>query len=303
MNLDSIREERKKWFNWKNIKPIKESLDRLKSTNPQVVDFNLNDIIEITLDKKYEDSNKELIKDVAQLMLPWRKGPFKIGSLFIDTEWQSFIKYKILEPHFNLKDKVVADVGCNNGYYLFRMLSNKPKKLVGFDPSALFFMQFDFINTFIKSQIEYELLGVEHIEYYEYKFDTIFCLGVLYHRSDPIASLKSLYKSLNKGGELFLDTFMIDGNDDICLTPNKSYSKIPNIYFIPTINALKNWCQRAGFKDIEVIAVKKTQLDEQRKTKWINSQSLNDFLDPNNPNLTIEGYPAPKRVYIRAIKS
>jgi tRNA (mo5U34)-methyltransferase len=303
MNLNEIRKERQKWFNWKNIKPIYDALEKLKATNPKVTNYKLNDTIEIELDKSYESEYADLIEDSAKLMLPWRKGPFKIGSLFIDTEWQSFIKYNLLEPHFNLKDKIVADVGCNNGYYMFRMLSQKPKKLVGFDPSALFYMQFSFINSFINSDIKYELLGIEHIEHYEHKFDTIFCLGVLYHRSDPIGSLKSLYKSLNKDGKLILDTFMIDGNEDICLTPKERYSKIPNIYFIPTINALKNWCFRAGFKEVEILTVKKTELNEQRKTDWINSQSLNDFLDPKNPDLTIEGYPAPKRVYIKAIKN
>ncbi len=300
MNLDAIRDERQKWFEWKNIAPIKAALDALVPAKVQ--NYELGDTITITLEEEYSKNYLEQIENIAKRMLPWRKGPFKIDSLFIDSEWQSFIKYKIIEPHFNLNEKIVADVGCNNGYYMFRMLTQNPKKLVGFDPSPLFNLQFDFINHFIKSEIKYELLGIEHIEFYEHKFDTIFCLGVLYHRSDPIGSLKSLFRSLNKNGELILDTFMIDGEDDICLTPKDRYSKIPNIYFIPTINALKNWCYRAGFKEVEVLAIKETNLEEQRKTKWINSQSLNDFLDPNNPALTVEGYPAPKRVYIKALK-
>jgi len=300
MNLESLREERIKCLNWKNIAPIKEAIDSLKE--PIVERYILNDAIEIKLDSNYSKENLSKIEEVAKTMLPWRKGPFKIDTLFIDTEWRSFIKYSIIEPYFNLKDKIVGDIGCNNGYYLFKMLSHKPKKLVGFDPSAITFMQFEFINKFIKSDIKYELLGIEHVEHYEHKFDTLFCLGVLYHRSDPIGSLKSLYKALNKNGELILDTFMIDGEEDISLTPKSRYSKIPNIYFIPTVNALKNWCIRAGFKEIEVIAIKKTELQEQRKTNWINSQSLDEFLDPNNPELTVEGYPAPKRVYIKAIK-
>ena len=115
--------------------------------------------------------------------------------------------------------------------------------------------------------------------------------------------LKSLYKLLNKGGELILDTFMIDGDEEIALTPKERYSKIPNIYFIPTVNALKNWCHRAGFAQVEVLEIKKTDLNEQRKTEWIATQSLEDFLDPNDPNKTVEGYPAPKRVYIKAHKA
>jgi tRNA (mo5U34)-methyltransferase len=160
-----------------------------------------------------------------------------------------------------------------------------------------------FIDHFVKSDIVYELLGVEHVEFYEHKFDVLFCLGVLYHRSDPVSMLKSLYRGLNKNGELILDTFMIDGEDEICLTPKDRYSKIPNIYFIPTVNALINWCNRAGFDKVEVLAIKKTDLSEQRKTPWINTQSLEDFLDPNDENKTVEGYPAPKRVYIKAIRT
>jgi tRNA (mo5U34)-methyltransferase len=95
---------------------------------------------------------------------------------------------------------------------------------------------------------------------------------------------------------------MIDGEDEICLTPLERYSKIPNIYFIPTVNALKNWCYRAGFDTVEVLAVKKTEQEEQRKTEWIDTQSLKDFLDPEDESKTVEGYPAPKRVYIKARK-
>ncbi len=300
MDLKNLRQERQKWLQWKNIAPIKEAIDSLPE--PQVTHVEFGKAIKITLEQSYSQENLKKIEEIAKLMLPWRKGPFQIDSLYIDSEWQSFIKYAIIEPYFHLKDKIVGDIGCNNGYYMFRMLSQNPKKLVGFDPSPLTFMQFAFINKFIKSDIKFELLGIEHIAFYEHKFDILFCLGVLYHRSDPITSLKSLYKALNEGGELILDTFMIDGEEDICLTPKERYSKIPNIYFIPTVNALKNWCHRAGFKAVEVLSIKKTDLEEQRKTEWINSQSLNDFLDPDNPELTVEGYPAPKRVYIKALK-
>ncbi len=297
-NINSIRQERLKWLNFKDIAPLWEEINKLPDYETK---YDLDDVVTITTQElgKYQ---QESINKLALAMKPWRKGPFKINSLFIDTEWQSFIKYNLLEPYFDLEGKVVGDIGCNNGYYLFRMLKHKPKKLVGFDPSALFYTQFSFINHFIKSDIVYELLGVEHLGMYEHKFDVLFCLGVLYHRSDPIATLKSLYKGLENGGELFLDTFMIDGEEDVALTPFERYSKIPNIYFIPTVNALKNWCHRAGFESVEVLTIKTTDQTEQRKTDWIDSQSLEDFLDPNNTNLTVEGYPAPKRVYIKAIK-
>ena len=300
MNLDILREERQKWLTWKNIRPYQEAIKALPEySNVQIT---LDDRVELQIEN-LSDEEAEQIKQTALLMKPWRKGPFQFNELFIDSEWQSQIKYNLLEPHFDLKDKIVGDIGCNNGYYLFRMLSQEPKKLIGFDPSAIYYSQFQFLNHFIKSDIVYELLGVEHVEFYEHKFDTLFCLGVLYHRSDPVAMLKSLFKGLNKGGELILDTFMIDGEEEMCLTPKDRYSKIPNIYFVPTVNALKNWCYRAGFETVEVLETMKTELNEQRKTEWIDTQSLEDFLDPNDPQKTVEGYPAPKRVYIKAIKA
>jgi tRNA (mo5U34)-methyltransferase len=300
MNLDTLRQERQKWLTWKNIKPYQEAIAALPEyANVKVT---LGDRVEIQI-ADLTSEELEQIKQAAELMKPWRKGPFQFNTLFIDSEWQSQIKYNLLEPHFNLKDKIVGDIGCNNGYYLFRMLSQQPKKLIGFDPSAIYYSQFLFVDHFINSGIVYELLGVEHVEFYEHKFDTLFCLGVLYHRSDPVAMLKSLFKGLNKGGELILDTFMIDGEEEICLTPRDRYSKIPNIYFVPTVNALKNWCYRAGFESVEVLEIMKTELNEQRKTEWIDTQSLEDFLDPDDPTKTVEGYPAPKRVYLKAIRS
>ena len=300
MNLDTLRQERKKWLTWKNIRPYQEAIKALPEYTNVTCSFGDRVTLQIP---ELSSEEAEQIKQTALLMKPWRKGPFQFNELFIDAEWQSQIKYNLLEPHFNLKDKIVGDIGCNNGYYLFRMLSQKPKKLIGFDPSAIYYSQFQFINHFIKSDIVYELLGVEHVEFYEYKFDTLFCLGVLYHRSDPVMMLKSLFKGLNKGGELILDTFMIDGEEEMCLTPKDRYSKIPNIYFVPTVPALINWCHRAGFESVEVLETMKTEHNEQRKTEWIDTQSLEDFLDPDDPKKTVEGYPAPKRVYIKAIKS
>ena len=295
MNLQTIRKDRQKWMTWKNIAPLRATFDDLEDAQYHIELGN-----KVSVSGAYNDTSR--LKEIAKLMMPWRKGPFELFGLFIDTEWKSNMKYNLLRRHFSLKDKKVADIGCNNGYYLFRMQEDVPKLLVGFDPSPLYKTQFDFINHFVKSDIVYELLGVEHLEFYEEKFDTIFCLGVLYHRSDPVAMLKSLYKGLENKGEVILDTFYIQGEEEICLCPESSYSKIPNIYFVPTIPALKNWCLRAGFTEFEVLETSTTSSDEQRKTEWMDGQSLEDFLDKKDNTKTVEGYPAPKRVYVRLIK-
>ena len=266
---------------------------------PQIAcECDFSDVVSLKF-KNLTPEQAERIKDIALALKPWRKGPFRLGELFIDAEWRSFVKFNLLAPHLNLGGKTVADVGCNNGYYMFRMLPFSPRKIVGLDPSARTFLQFKFIDRFTRSSAIYEPLGVEHLPFYEHKFDAIFCLGVIYHRSDPVKTLKELKSALNPGGEVFLDTMYIDMRGDFALTPRSTYSKISNIYFVPTISALQNWCERAKFKDFEILATKDTDADEQRKTEWIDGQSLGDFLDPEDPTRTIEGYPAPKRVYVK----
>ncbi len=300
MDVNLIREKRNKWLEWKNIKPMREALKNIQKIDTKNLTITLNDWISATSNEELSFKDKEILKTNAKALIPWRKGPFNLCSLKIDSEWQSNLKYNLLRPYFNLKEKCVADVGCNNGYYMFRMMKDKPKKLVGFDPSAIFKTQFDFVNHFIKSDIKYEMLGVEHLEHYETKFDFIFMLGVLYHRADPIGSLKSLNRALNRNGEIIVDSFMIDGEEEVCLVPHNRYAMIPNIYFIPTVNCFKNWLNRAGFKDIEVLEITTTNDKEQRVTPWTFGKSLDDFRDPEDFTKTIEGYPAPKRVYLKA---
>ena len=288
MNIEKILKERQKWFEWKNIKPLYENVKKLQVPNSE---FKIKDIIEI----KTEDNSK--ILELAKMLKPWRKGPFKINDIFINSEWKSYIKWNIIKKFLDLEGKDVLDVGCNNGYHMFRMLEMNPKSITGFDPSALFNIQFEFINSFIKSNIEYKLLGVEHIPYYEKKFDTIFCMGVLYHRKDPIEMLKEVKAGLKKGGEIILDTLIIEGNEEIALSPLR-YAKMKNIYFIPTLKALYNWIEKAKFSNVEFIGKKYTTTNEQRKTEWIDGESLEHFLNKNQTK-TIEGYEPPLRVYIK----
>ena len=300
MDIEEIIKERESWLKWKNIAPIRRALESL----PEIEDVQveLGDWITLRSGRVSEESVARIEK-TARMMKPWRKGPFDLFGVKIDSEWRSYKKYDLLKPYLDLEGKSVADVGCNNGYYMFRMLEFEPKMVLGVDPSPLFRSQFDLVNRYVGSgRLRYEMLGIEHMRGFADMFDTLFCLGVLYHRSDPIVALKSLKQSLRRGGELFLDTFMIEGDEPVCLVPESTYSKISNVHFVPTVPALENWCKKAGFERFEVLEIVKTEPDEQRKTEWIEGESLEEFLHPENPDLTIEGYPAPKRVYIKAYR-
>ena len=192
MNLKILQNKKSECRTWKNVEPWYLQIQESSKIEKNNLSIDYGDWFSVGIKEDLSIEEQEVILQTAKSLIPWRKGPFKVFGLEIDSEWQSNIKYNLIRPYFNLKDKVVADIGCNNGYYMFRMLEDKPKRLIGFDPSPLTLHQFEFINHFVKSDIVYEMLGVEHLEFYNHKFDFIFMLGVLYHRADPVGTLKSL---------------------------------------------------------------------------------------------------------------
>ncbi|GAW96974.1 MULTISPECIES: tRNA 5-methoxyuridine(34)/uridine 5-oxyacetic acid(34) synthase CmoB [Colwellia] len=245
------------------------------------------------------DLNNGEFKRLENLMKkfkPWRKGPYHIHGLHIDTEWRSDFKWQRLAQHISdLSGKYVLDIGCGSGYHLWRMRGAGAKFVVGIDPTQLFLMQFNAIKHFINDdQVHLLPLGVEQLP--ELKaFDTVFAMGVLYHRRSPIDFLYQLKAQLVKGGELVLETLIVDGDENTVLVPGERYAKMRNVWFLPSEQAMCAWLERCGFNNVRVVNTDVTALDEQRKTQWIDTESLQDFLDPNDSSKTIEGYPAPKR--------
>ena len=75
-----------------------------------------------------------------------------------------------------------------------------------------------------------------------------------------------------------------------------------NVWFLPTTGMLKNWMRKCGLEDVQIANVSTTSTEEQRATDWMTFQSLEDYLDPQDKSLTIEGYTAPKRAFMIAQK-
>jgi tRNA (mo5U34)-methyltransferase len=233
---------------------------------------------------------------------PWRKGPYNLFGIHIDTEWRSDWKWTRLKDHIApLKNRLVLDVGCGNGYHCWRMLGEQAKMVVGIDPLALNVMQFQLIRKLYGEAPIYVLpLGIEDLPGNLKCFDTVFSMGVLYHRRSPIDHLLELRDCLQSGGELVLETLVIDGGLGETLLPKDRYAKMRNVWFIPSCDTLLSWLERCGFTNCRVVDINTTSTEEQRSTEWMQFNSLKDFLDPENPNLTIEGFPAPKRAIVIA---
>jgi len=281
-------------------------LNKLPSTTPSNV--HLATSVTVGSVDDINDYTAKQIEGLLKQFMPWRKGPYHIHDIHIDTEWRSDWKWDRVVPHItSLKDRSVLDVGCGSGYHMWRMLGEGASKVIGIDPTQLFLIQFQAVKHFMqhdsvkRDNIHFLPMGIEDMQPLK-AFDTVFSMGVLYHRKDPMAFLTQLKDQLRKGGELILETLVVDGDENTVLMAGERYAQMRNVWFLPSTAALTVWLSRLGFENIKVVDVNHTTLDEQRSTEWMDTQSLKDFLMPEDITRTIEGYPAPQRAVIVANK-
>jgi len=263
---------------------------------------------------------QDALRENLMRLHPWRKGPFELFGICIDTEWRSDLKWTRLQINklsplirgstpkggggIDLKDKLVLDVGCGNGYYLFRMLGAGAKAAVGVDPFLLYVMQFQAINKYVQTNRAAVLpLGAEDIPENCGCFDAVFSMGLLYHRREPKEHLQQLRGFLKPGGKVVLETIVLDTQKEELLVPKGRYAKMRNVWAIASSALLTQWLTECGFENIEVLDITKTTLTEQRKTDWMTYESLDNFLDPSDNTKTVEGHPAPVRAILLARKA
>ena len=285
-----------------NLPKWQRVLKKLESYHSQNV--NLQDRVEIGLPGEISEGNTKKLENLLQSFHPWRKGPFDLFGIHIDTEWRSDWKWDRVLPHISpLKNRYVLDVGCGSGYHMWRMIGAGAHLAVGIDPTQLFLCQFEAVRKLLGNDQRAHLLplGIEQLPALN-AFDTVFSMGVLYHRRSPLEHLWQLKDQLVKDGELVLETLVVEGDENTVLVPGDRYAQMRNVYFIPSALALKNWLEKCGFVDVRIVDMNVTSTEEQRRTEWMITESLADFLDPNDPTKTIEGYPAPLRAVLIARK-
>ncbi len=301
----TIHKEKQKWVNQdkKGFLRYRVPCETLQEFLAVNVDCG-SDIVQIGKTSEITEAERQRIEPALRTFIPWRKGPFSVFGTYIDTEWQSQRKWQRLLPKLpDLKNKIVADIGCSNGYYMFRMTPHQPQLVIGFEPSVQHYYCFKGLNGMARQEnLHIDLLGVEHLPLFPECFDVLFLMGIIYHRSSPVDTLRDVFLSLKSGGTLILESQAIPGTSETAIFPEKTYAKVPGTYFVPTGNCLKNWLLRAGFSDVELFCQHPMSSIEQRRTDWMQFESYSDFIDPEDPGKTIEGYPAPDRVFFIAQK-
>lgn len=313
--LTAIKDKR----NYAHAPAYQSSVARLPNISADNVDLNS---AAITINASINNSERKQTLALLKQLMPWRKGPFQIGSdviesdqnedkqskpIVIDTEWHSDWKWDRVAAHLSpLKGRRVLDVGGGSGYHGWRMAGTGAETVIIIDPSCLFYHQFMAIRHFVGSADAYRThyipVPLEALPAYSQLFDTVFSMGVLYHRQSPFEHLQQLKGQLVKGGELVLETLVIDGDANTVLVPHDRYAQMNNVYFLPSVAALIGWLEKVGFSNVRCVDLDVTSVEEQRATEWMTYQSLSDFLDPNDNSKTIEGYPAPKRATLIATR-
>ncbi len=242
--------------------------------------------------------DETMLRQQLLQLAPWRKGPFRVGGVDIDSEWRSDRKWQrcagAIEP---LEGRTVLDVGSGNGFYALQMRDAGATAVIGIDPTLLYVMQFLAVRHFDRDGRVFVLpLRLEELPAGPRVFDTTFSMGVLYHQRSPLEHLRQLRGTLRPGGQLVLETLFIPGADSYASTPEDRYARMRNVWLLPTIAELTTWLRRSGFRNVEIVDESITTTDEQRSTEWMSFESLAEALDADDPSRTVEGWPAPRRV-------
>jgi tRNA (mo5U34)-methyltransferase len=279
--------DQEQWFS------VLETLPQLPTSH-----INLNvGMIEVGKKEEASDSDREFLKTELMKLQPWRKGPFSFFGLPIDTEWRSDLKWDRLAGSISpLKGRRVLDIGCGSGYHVLRMLGQEAELVVGIEPLLRYCVQFYSLWKYVQNKNAAVFpLTLEQTPPGDGEFDTVFSMGILYHRKDPMEHLQKLRALTREGGEVILESLVIEGGAGEVLVPEGRYAKMRNVWNIPSTPTLADWLKLSGFKKVDLVDVNQTTTEEQHPTEWMGFESLKDFLDPKDINKTIEGHPAPKR--------
>ena len=182
-------------------------LEGLPAIDPSGIDLDRGRI-RIGQSQDLDTDDQRVMREALKIMIPWRKGPFDVVGIQVDSEWVSSLKWDRVRPHLApLKGRRILDIGSSCGYYMFRMCADKPALVLGIEPYLTFYFQFQLLQRYIRAVRVFTLpLRLESFPVMNSCFGTVFCMGILYHQRDPLPTLNKIRSMLDRKGQLVLET-------------------------------------------------------------------------------------------------
>jgi SAM-dependent methyltransferase len=201
----------------------------------------------------------ELPKDPAHAGLPQGAGSSAAVREPLMYRVHLFEEFITRAGRQTFRDRRILEIGPRDGLDSRRLASLLPGELVMVDlpekrgAVAAWLADIACPHRYIEGNFmylppeEYASLG---------RFDLIWCTGVLYHNAEQLRFLRKLYRSLNAGGYLVLESATLRlaeslrGGCYVEIHFPETYRNTGTITHLPSAPAINAWLSMVGFQEI-----------------------------------------------------
>jgi SAM-dependent methyltransferase len=112
-------------------------------------------------------------------------------------------------PFFDLRDRVVVDIGSGSGRVLKMLSRYQPKRLIGVEPSH----GFEVLRNNTREIANLELVNLPAEKFVlSNKANVAVSLGVIHHIPNPIDAVKNIYNQLSENGTFIMWVYGFENN-------------------------------------------------------------------------------------------
>ena len=190
---------------------------------------------------------------------PWSSRPTHSSDEPLAYRQHLFDEFVSVASLATLRGKRALEIGPKDGLDTRRLASLEPAELVLIDlpekhattsawlPQIPGRCRLVEANLMYMASAELAALGT---------FDVAWCTGVLYHNAEQLRLLRRLYRLLNDGGYLVLESATLRGPRALregCYVEihfPRTYRDTGTITHLPSAGAIRAWLQMAGFREI-----------------------------------------------------
>jgi len=209
--------------------------------------------------EKYEDEENQ---NLHMIKFFWGHdhdfGGFKVSGLMGTRHiWMlsRFFDHFGVDPSA-IRSKHILDIGCWTGGVSL-ILNKLGGRVLAIDEIRKYIDALRYLVTsFGLEDLECESLSLYNLDRPDLanKFDIVFCLGVVYHISDPIIGLRRIYNVMKPGALLCMETMSTNSAECIWKYegPSRRRKAFGWNWLIPSPRAIFQLLEDTGFEEIKV---------------------------------------------------